>query len=271
MNRKLIKWTILAAVVIGFGAHAVPASFAQPAPTERSALPAAEQLLENYITVTGGRAAYEKLNNRVSTGSLEMPAAGIKASMKIVQAAPNKARVSMDIPGVGKVEQGCDGETVWENNVITGVRILEGAERETMLRQLKFNAELDWKSLYESAETVGIEDINGSPSYKVKLVTANDKSVMHNYYDKDTGLLTRIDMISKTQMGDLPVNIMISEYKEFDGIKMPMLAVQKLGAMEQSIRTESVEHNVDLPEDAFALPPEIKELKEKAMTPQPGQ
>jgi hypothetical protein len=270
MNRKLTRWTLLLAVVA-----ASPFAVAQQAPTPAPAadvanLPTGEQVIEKFIEATGGRAAYEKLNNRISNGSFEMPAAGIKASMSIIQAAPNKARVTMDIPGVGKVEQGCDGDTVWEKSDIQGVRILDGAERETMLRQLAFNSELNWKNLYKSAETVGAEDVDGKPAIKVKLVAARDESVMHNFYDKESGLLVRTDMVAKTQVGDLPVTIRMSDYRDVDGIKIPMLATQNLGNMEQTITTESVKHNTEIPADAFTLPPEVKALKDKAPATQPG-
>lgn len=278
MNRNLARWTLLLAALAAApfaAAQQAPAPAAPAAPTapaDTANLPSGEQVLEKYIEATGGRAAYEKLHNRVSTGSFEMPAAGINASMNIVQAEPNKARVTMDIPGVGKVEQGSDGETVWEKSDIQGVRILEGPERDTMLRQLTFNGELNWKTLYKSAETVGVEQVDGKPAYKVKLVAARDDSVIHNFYDQASGLLVRMDMVAKTQVGDLPVNITMSDYAEVDGIKVPMLARQKLGNMEQTIKTESVKHNTDLPADAFALPPEVKALKDKAPpATQPGK
>lgn len=226
-------------------------------------LPSGEEILDAYVKATGGADAYTKLENRTSTGSVDIPAVGIKGSIVTVQAAPNKARITMDLPGVGKSEQGTDGETVWEKNPVTGVRILEGAERDMMLRQLRFNAELNWKESYKSAETVTVEDVEGKPAYKVKL-TAHDGSVTHNYYDKESGLLLKSDSIYKSQMGDMPISVLVGEYKEVDGIKMPMLATQTLQGMQMKLVTESVQHNTTLAADAFELPEEVKALKAKA-------
>lgn len=226
-------------------------------------LPSGEEILDAYVKATGGADAYTKLENRTSTGSVDIPAVGIKGSIVTVQAAPNKARITMDLPGVGKSEQGTDGETVWEKNPVTGVRILEGAERDMMLRQLRFNAELNWKESYKSAETVAMEDVEGKPAYKVKL-TAHDGSVTHNYYDKESGLLLKSDSIYKSQMGDMPISVLVGEYKEVDGIKMPMLATQTLQGMQMKLVTESVQHNTTLAADAFELPEEVKALKAKA-------
>ena len=35
----------------------------------------------------------------------------------------------MDFPGIGKVEEGFDGETAWENSALQGPRILDGDEK----------------------------------------------------------------------------------------------------------------------------------------------
>lgn len=274
MFRKLPKWALIAAAVAVTGA-----SFAWVEPSARlgaalafadepaaaAKLPSGEEVLENYVKATGGRDAYAKLQNRTSSGSVDIPAANIKGTVVTMQAAPDKARVTMDLPGVGKSEQGSDGETVWEKNPVTGVRILEGAERDMMLRQLKFNAELNWKDSYTSAETVGVEEVEGKPAYKVKL-TASDGSIVHNFYDKESGLLVKSDSIYKSQMGDLPISVMIGEYKEVDGIKVPMLATQTLQGMQMKLVTDTVKHNSELAADTFELPAEVKALKAKTTT-----
>jgi hypothetical protein len=273
MKNQLCRWTVLAAAcvagVVGFsamtGVSPVSIAYADEAATK---LPAGEEVLDNFIKATGGKAAYESVKNRTSTGSVDIPAAGLKGTVVTTQAEPNLARISMELPGVGKTEQGTDGETVWEKNPVTGVRILDSAERDMMLRQFQFNAELNWKTAYKSAETVGIEDVGGKPAYKVKMI-ANDGSVVFNYYDKASSLLVKSESVFKSQMGELPISVIVSDYKEVDGIKMPMLATQTMQGMEMKLVTEKVEHNTTLAADAFALPDDVKALKAKSPATQP--
>ena len=44
-------------------------------------LPKAETILDKYIEVTGGKAAYEKNHSEVSTGTMEFVGKGIKGSV----------------------------------------------------------------------------------------------------------------------------------------------------------------------------------------------
>ena len=64
-------------------------------------LPKAEEVLDRAIEGLGGKAALEKIRNRVSKGSFEMPAQGTKAAIVSYEAAPNKSYTAIDLPGMG--------------------------------------------------------------------------------------------------------------------------------------------------------------------------
>jgi hypothetical protein len=72
MRPKLVFSLLCLAVI--FGQYTVTAQ-------EKPDLPTADTVLNQYIEATGGRAAYEKLKNRVSTGTIELPAANIKGTI----------------------------------------------------------------------------------------------------------------------------------------------------------------------------------------------
>ena len=65
-------------------------------------------------------------------------------------------------------------------------------------------------------------------------------------------------------MGEVPIEVIPADFKEVDGIKMPFKATQKVLTQEIVIKFDTVEQNVDLPKDTFALPAEIKALVDKA-------
>ena len=79
-------------------------------------MPTAETVINQYIEATGGKAAYEKLKNRVVTGTIEIPAANIKGNTKMMQALPNKfadgRRARPRWPRSGGVS---DGTNAWES------------------------------------------------------------------------------------------------------------------------------------------------------------
>src|SRR2546425_12459477 len=77
-------------------------------------LPKAEAILDKYIEVTGGKAAYEKKRTEVSTAVMEFIRKGVKANMTSYHAEPNHSYLVGEIEGIGKMEEGTEGSVVWE-------------------------------------------------------------------------------------------------------------------------------------------------------------
>jgi hypothetical protein len=64
-------------------------------------------------------------------------------------------------------------------------------------------------------------------------------------------------------MGAIPVESFPGDYMRIDGILLPRKNVVKTVGPERIATIESIEQNVDLPADRFALPAEIKALVKK--------
>src|SRR5690349_10141787 len=97
-----------------FALMAIIPAFAQNKPADKpappaAALPTADQIIEKSIQATGGKAAYEKLNSRVSKGQFEIPSLGASGAFESYAKAPNKAKTIITIDGYGIIEQGYDG------------------------------------------------------------------------------------------------------------------------------------------------------------------
>ena len=61
-------------------------------------------------------------------------------------------------------------------------------------------------------------------------------------------------------MGDIPVETTMSEYKEFGGVLSPTKIVQKAAGQEIAITVDSMEVNVDIPDERFDLPEAVQAL-----------
>src|SRR5262245_27779017 len=259
MNRFMNRAVgTVAAVSLGFlGMQAVRA---------QQDLPKAEDVLDKYVTATGGKEVYEKIKSRVSTGTMEIAGLGVKGKLVMYQAAPNKMYMEIELPGVGKVEQGTDGQTVWEKSTVGGPRVKQGDEKATFLRSATLDAEVNWRKQYPKVECKAEEKIDGKPCYKVELTTPEGQ-VRTGYYDKATGLLVKIMSKEKTQFGEVPAESTVSDYKKVDGLLIPHKVRQKALTQEVIITLDKVEHNVKLHADRFNLPEDIKKLVEKEKKP----
>ena len=135
------KIVCVAAVALGFTITAAPTDFRT-----------GEAVVDNYVEVTGGAAAWGKLHNTVMKGSMAMPSMGIKGKVTIYAAEPNKLCESTDLAGVGKVIEGTDGTHAWTFSAMQGPQLKKGEELAESLREATFHKEAEWRSIYTSAE-----------------------------------------------------------------------------------------------------------------------
>ncbi len=232
------------------------------AQTPPQALPKAEQVLDRYIEAIGGLAAMEKINNRVTKGTMDIPAAGVKLSITVYQERPNKSYTIIESAATGKIENGSDGEVAWQISATSGPQIFEGKEKAGQLHLNIFDRLAQWRKIFKQVETTGIEDVAGKSCYKV-VATPPDIAPQTLFFDRETGLLVKLSMTSESQMGTIPVESFPSDYQRIDGILMPRKNVIKTVGPERVATVDSIEHNVNLPPDRFALPAEIKALIKK--------
>jgi hypothetical protein len=226
------------------------------------ALPKAETIIDHFVEVTGGKAAYEKRKSEIMTGTIEMAAQGVKGTLTRYSEPPDKSYTVMNLEGVGKVEQGAAGGVAWENNPMTGPRVMSGEEKAQSLREAVFNGQLNWRQMYEKAETAGVETVDGEECYKVVLTPAEGKPET-TYYQKKSGLAVKTVTVASSPMGEFPVEQILSDYKDFDGVKMPTKMVQKIATQEMVLTIDNVKVNDKIPDDRFNPPPDIKALLDK--------
>ena len=220
-----------------------------------STTPTAIQILDRYIAVTGGKAAYQKITSTVTTGTFSIAAQKINGTFETRTKVPDKVYAIQNIEGVGKVEQGFNGKTGWSRDPVFGTRILSGVELAQLKAQAQLNvAPLNAKSFYTKMELVGVKMVNDAKTYEVRL-TPSIGNPITQYYDVKTNLLTRQDQIAESPQGSIPTESYFSDWRLVDGIKQPFTIKQVLGgAAELILTTSSVKNNIDIPDSVFTPP-----------------
>lgn len=254
MKRLPIKRTLAACAVTVLAAAGARLRAAED-------LPKAETILDKSIEATGGKAAFERMHNTVITGSMELAAMGIKGTMVITEAEPDKSLAEIEIAGVGLIKQGYDGKVAWEINPMQGARIKDGDERAEAKREAHFHKEA-WHDDYKKVETVGTETVDGKECYKLVL-TPNEGSPITQYFDKKTGLLVKSTVTLNTAMGEIAAETVVSDYRKEGEVLLPHKIQQNAAGQEISITFDSIKFNTELAKDKFDLPDEIKALVKK--------
>src|ERR1017187_2174547 len=254
MNRSLLRTNVIIGAAL-LGAVALPRLLAAD-------LPKAETILDKYIEVTGGKAAYQKLHSQMESGSFELPAMGVKGVMTSYRAEPDLAYTEIVLEGIGKMQVGSDGKVAWTNNPMQGPHIQEGAERAQAMQTGRFNGELNRREIYKTAETAGVEAVESKDCYKVVLTPAEGSAMTH-FYDKESGLLAKISLITHTPMGEVPADSFFSDYRKEGDILVAHKVRQVAASQEFVITVDTVKSNPEIPKGRFDLPDEIKALVNK--------
>jgi len=228
----------------------------------QESLPAGEKIMDSYVEATGGITAYDRVENRVVKSTLEIAGAGVKISITTYQAKPNKAYSVLDSTMTGKIENGTDGEVVWDLSSMAGAQIKEGKERALALHLNSFDRLAYWRRNFAGVETMGAEQVEGRPCYVVR-ATPKEAPAQTLFFDQETHLLTRMKMDAETQAGTIPMDSSFSDYQPADGVLIPRKVTVKVMGQVRTVTVESLEQNVPLPEDCFSLPAEIKAVVDK--------
>jgi hypothetical protein len=236
-------------------------STAQAQPTT-SSLPAARAIIDRYVAAIGGRDAVLRHTTIRYIGNFEMPAAGMKGDLSVVQAAPNKMAMMMTLPGMGQMSTGFDGTTGWAINPMQGPRVLDGKELEQLREDAGPSAMLRSADRVRSAETIELTSMGGQACYKVK-ITYNSGRESFDCYSPETGLLVGMTQKQESPMGSVEVTSLFSDWKDFGGMKTATRVRQQMMGQEQVLTIDRVEY--DRPEDAKAVevPEQVKPLVKK--------
>jgi hypothetical protein len=263
-RKKTMKQCIRFALLGALGAGILSAQ--APAKRAPAALPDAAMILDHYVEVTGGQAAYEKHRTEIMTGLIEFPAQGLKGKLTRYAAPPDKEYSLVELEGIGSIESGISGGVAWEKSVLLGPRLKSGDEKDQALREAHFNSPIEWRNLYPQVMTAGTQSINGEDCYEVVLTPPAGKPE-HQFYSRKTGLLLRTTAVASSQMGDVPVEVDLDDYRSFGGVLIPTRSKQRAGGQELSITIDQVRVNETLPTDRFDAPGDIAAMIRKASGP----
>ncbi len=226
-------------------------------------LPTADAVLDRYVEVTGGKAAYEGLKTEMTSGVMEMKAQGIKGKMNGFRNAQNFSYNVVEIDGVGKIEEGFHEGIAWEKSAMGGPRVKTGEEKAFYMREAILARDARWRDVYTKVELMGEDTIDGVACYKLLLTPKEGSRTETQFFEKVTGYRKRIAMVMSTPMGDLPVESTLSDYKEFGGFKIPSKVSTKMAGQELSVTISSMEFNKDIPASRFVPPADVKAIAAK--------
>jgi hypothetical protein len=246
-------------ILLSVGGLLGPQQSSRPAQSS-SSLPPAREIIDQYIAAVGGREAIVGQRSRKATGRFEIVGQGLSGKLEMFTAAPDKALMRISVAGLGEIMTGFDGRVGWMMNPLTGPMILEGAELAQARDDADFYAVLHDEDHLVSMETVGIEEFDGKPCYRVRLVRKAGPEDFE-LFETSTGLLAGTIAKRDSPMGPVAATHIMRDYRQFGPLKVPTTIVQRMAGLgiEQVLTFDSIEADTVDP-SVFELPPAIKAL-----------
>lgn len=264
-NRAVLRATMLPLLLA-----AATSTLQAQTPAADAPLPPAKEIIDRYVQAIGGERAVLGHSSIVSTGTIEMPSAGVKGDLELVQT-PEKTAMTITIPGIGELVTVYDGTTAWSINPMQGPRVLEGKELAQMQEESGYASILRRSPHVTKVETVARTEMGGSPCYEVRFTYASGRETSE-CYSVETGLLVGSKQKQETTMGVIEVTTLASEWRDFDGLKSATVLRQQMMGQEQILRISDIDYGTADVAATFAVPASIQGIlksKEGAARPVP--
>lgn len=226
-------------------------AFALPHAATAQISPAAQELVDKYIEATGGREAKQAITSLVQVGTWEYPEQGISGRMTIYYVAPDRMATVTEIPDVGTMRTCISGGIAWEDNSITGLRILDGTELEQAVKDAQMFPELKISESYVKA-TVAEPRKDGL--IPVVFVDKQDLEEIW-YFDPITHYIAEIEKVLDAGVrGTYRIKLKPSNYLPVGDLVIAHYTETSTPAFKITTIAEKTELNVEVPEYIFRKP-----------------
>lgn len=222
-------------------------------PADTSA--AAREILERFVTVSGGETTLKKQTSRLTTGNFEAAAMGVTGSMEILQATPKKLFQKLRVGDFATLTFSTDGQTAWIDLPGLGVQEMEEEVARQFIEDADMMALLNHASRLTHLVVKAPATIEGTPCVVVGGTNSHGQAETI-YLGKDSGLMVRWDRPRLDPAGQwTATETLFSDYREVDGMKLPFKVEQKAPSDQAfTMVVTRIEHGVPAPEERFKKP-----------------
>jgi hypothetical protein len=232
--------------------------------------PTVDQILENYISALGGRAAISKISTRVSKGTLTLVDVLQCVDLEIYVKLPYKFadfKKSACLPNMCVSCNGFNGLVYWNDDMgkdgLSVGKVEDDfwhnneSQREFKAHFFEYNPRwpIEVKEIFPNLAFAGRLEINGRGVYRVEV----PEREYTWYFDTKTGLL-----VAERYIGELGFEMEDDylDYRKVDGVKVPFIqrTFRLRGSLVRIIRWNEIRHNVEIDERTFDPPPKHKSV-----------
>ena len=222
-----------------------------------------DSILKAYVNSIGDVDALKSVRSfrTKSTLTTDSPFGELDIEITRIQLG-DKYLETREIPEVGVIRTGFDGEVYWTIDPFQGAKIYQGEEIDWIKSTDEILLpELGWVDQFDGKIEQGEPEKVGDQSSHQLIFTSNSGASTARFFNDQTGELLKVAVTESLPDGtERLVELLPSDYRMVDGISVAHKRVARTSDGTFDWIVASMELNVELPEDSFELPPEIKRL-----------
>ena len=212
-----------------------------------------DDVIQKYSKAMGGLAAFNAIKTMKTTGTITTQGVDLALTSQII----NGKAVRSDVQAMGQsvINSYKDGKG-WKINPFAGVTTITDMTPEELIdfksQSMIANQLMDYKARGHKVELQGQEDVEGVKTYKIKLTNKDDNKVTTYFISVTNNTIVKSVSTRQLQGQDIEIETFYSDIKDFNGLKFPMLRIQKMqGQVFQQIKIATIEFNVPIDEKIF--------------------
>ena len=148
---------------------------------------------------------------------------------------------------------GFNGTTGWTQTPESGWREVSGPELAQRKLDAEFYSELKLKERYPKMRVLGAAKLSDREAEVIEATPA-EGNPERLYFDTQTGLLIRQDLVIEGPQGKTAIRIYFEDYRAVDGIKHPFAIRRSRPGFTWTYKFEEIRHNVMVDEAKFDKP-----------------
>ncbi len=233
----------------------VPPDVLPAAPPATSGTPPAEEILDRYVKALGSTDAEAKITSYMAKGSSLLYDSAKNDPAEFYAKAPDQFAMYVH-QREGEMARTFTGRESWVMLPLTvvGEYPLGGGYEEgaKLVGEMAFPWKIkgfftNWKVSYP-------QTLNGNEVYVVQ-ATSGPKGVLASFYfDKQTGLLARLDYYAPSAVGRVPTQLDYGDYRPVAGVKMPFKVNFGWVSGREEYNLTDYQVNVPVPDSRFTKP-----------------
>ena len=220
-----------------------------PGATDTSG-PSADQLIEKYVQAVGGAAAVDRVESRAMKGTI---AFGDKPLPIDIYSKDPEKRISFTHMTEGDNVTAFNGKEGWLGVPGHPLREMHGSDLDGASIDADLHLPTHLKTMFSSLRQEGTEKIGDQDTYVV-VGQREPKPPVRLYFDRQSGLLLRLERYGETALGWMPTQIDYADYREIGGVKAPYRWTLARPGGRFTIQLSDVKQNIPIDDAKFIKP-----------------